>query len=137
MPLCGSILQAGTCQILSLTENPRWSRVWQNNPSQKVFKASISISFVWECQEREKNVGATSSYKCCLLNQLYDQQSMSYPHKLRPNYEGVRGVRILDIEGSNLKKMCQAVIYFCQSIQIQGKINPINNIIGSLSIRNY
>ena len=63
----------------------------------------ISISFVWECQEREKNVGATSSYKCCLLNQLYDQQSMSYPHKLRPNYEGVRGVRIWDKEGSNLK----------------------------------
>ena len=29
MPLCGSILQAGTCQILSLAENPRWSRVWQ------------------------------------------------------------------------------------------------------------
>ena len=25
----GFILQAGTCQILSLTENPRWSRVWQ------------------------------------------------------------------------------------------------------------
>ena len=24
-----SILQAGTCQILSLAENPRWSRVWQ------------------------------------------------------------------------------------------------------------
>ena len=29
MPRCGSILQARTCQILSLTENPRWSRVWQ------------------------------------------------------------------------------------------------------------
>ena len=29
MPLRGSILQVGTCQILSLTENPRWSRVWQ------------------------------------------------------------------------------------------------------------
>ena len=26
---CGSILQAGTCQILSLAENTRWSRVWQ------------------------------------------------------------------------------------------------------------
>ena len=25
----GSILQAGTFQILSLAENPRWSRVWQ------------------------------------------------------------------------------------------------------------
>ena len=29
MPLRDSILQAGTCQILSLAENPRWSRVWQ------------------------------------------------------------------------------------------------------------
>ena len=29
IPLCGSILQAGSCQILSLAENPRWSRVWQ------------------------------------------------------------------------------------------------------------
>ena len=25
IPLRGSILQAGTCQILSLAENPRWS----------------------------------------------------------------------------------------------------------------
>ena len=29
MPRCGSILQAGTCQIFSLAENQRWSRVWQ------------------------------------------------------------------------------------------------------------
>ena len=29
MSHCGSILQAETCQILSLAENPRWSRVWQ------------------------------------------------------------------------------------------------------------
>ena len=28
-PLRGSILQAGTCKILRLAENPRWSRVWQ------------------------------------------------------------------------------------------------------------
>ena len=28
-PLCGSILQAETCKILSLAENQRWSRVWQ------------------------------------------------------------------------------------------------------------
>ena len=28
-PHCGSILQAGTCQISSLAENPRGSRVWQ------------------------------------------------------------------------------------------------------------
>ena len=30
MPLRGSILQVETCQILSLAEYPRWSRVWQN-----------------------------------------------------------------------------------------------------------
>ena len=29
IPLCGFILQVGTCQILSLAEIPRWSRVWQ------------------------------------------------------------------------------------------------------------
>ena len=29
MPRCGSILQAGTCQIFSKAGNPRWSRVWQ------------------------------------------------------------------------------------------------------------
>ena len=29
LPLRGSILQAGTCQILSFAENPRWSRMWQ------------------------------------------------------------------------------------------------------------
>ena len=29
MPRCGSNLQAGTCQILSLAENQRWSLVWK------------------------------------------------------------------------------------------------------------
>ena len=29
LPLRGSILQVETCQIFSLAENPRWSRVWQ------------------------------------------------------------------------------------------------------------
>ena len=29
IPLRGSILQAGTCQISSLAEGPRWSQVWQ------------------------------------------------------------------------------------------------------------
>ena len=29
LTLRGSILQAGTCQIPGLAENPRWSRVWQ------------------------------------------------------------------------------------------------------------
>ena len=31
--LGGSILQAETCQILSLAENPRWSLVWQYGTS--------------------------------------------------------------------------------------------------------
>ena len=30
LPLRGSILQAETCKILRLAENPRWSQVWQN-----------------------------------------------------------------------------------------------------------
>ena len=30
LPLCGFILQAETCKILSLAENPRRSRVWQH-----------------------------------------------------------------------------------------------------------
>ena len=29
LPLRGSILQAETCKILSLAENPRWSQGWQ------------------------------------------------------------------------------------------------------------
>ena len=29
MPHCDSILQAGTCQILCLAENPIWSQVWK------------------------------------------------------------------------------------------------------------
>ena len=29
MTHCGSISQAGTCQILSLAEDPRWSQEWQ------------------------------------------------------------------------------------------------------------
>ena len=37
--LRGSILQAGICQIFSLAENPRWSRVWQL--SHKCEKVSI------------------------------------------------------------------------------------------------
>ena len=44
-PLCGSILQAGTCQILSLAENPRWSRDWQYNPGpQEILATNIVVS---------------------------------------------------------------------------------------------
>ena len=31
MPPCGSILQVGTCHILSLAENSRLNRVWQKS----------------------------------------------------------------------------------------------------------
>ena len=36
-PPHGSILQAETCYILSLAENPRWSRVWQLSKMIDVF----------------------------------------------------------------------------------------------------
>ena len=42
MPRCGSILQAGPCQIFSLAENPRWSRVWQLELNQ------TSPNFSWQ-----------------------------------------------------------------------------------------
>ena len=32
IPLCGSILQAGTCHIFCFSENPRLSRVWRYPP---------------------------------------------------------------------------------------------------------
>ena len=35
IPLCGSILQAKTCQIFSLAENPIWSQVWQQPQNKK------------------------------------------------------------------------------------------------------
>ena len=48
MPHCGSILQAGTCQILSLADNPRWSRVWQlmktTKPNTK-YKLKLCLMF--------------------------------------------------------------------------------------------
>ena len=34
---CGSIYLAGTCQILSSAENPRWSRVWQLRSAKKSY----------------------------------------------------------------------------------------------------
>ena len=42
MPHCGSILQAETCQILSIAENPRWSREWQQFPS-LIIKSSHTL----------------------------------------------------------------------------------------------
>ena len=43
MPLRGSILQVETCQILSLAENPRWSRVWQKLTTNPV---SVSVRII-------------------------------------------------------------------------------------------
>ena len=45
MPLRGSILQAGTCQILSLAENPRWSRVWQQYVPLQFY---LHARFLWK-----------------------------------------------------------------------------------------
>ena len=49
VPLCGSILQVETCQILSLAENPRWSRVWQyiqTNIQSQMWNTLHLISFI-------------------------------------------------------------------------------------------
>ena len=40
--LHGSILQVGTRQILSLAENPRWSRVWQKYSNNRLKKNMIT-----------------------------------------------------------------------------------------------
>ena len=44
IPLRGSILQAETYQILSLAENPRWSRVWQKSNMNDVINRLALIS---------------------------------------------------------------------------------------------
>ena len=50
---CGSILQAGTCQILSLAESPRWSRVIElwgvHNLFQRKTKLSMASLLVIKC----------------------------------------------------------------------------------------
>ena len=45
-PLRGSILRVGTCQIPSLAENTRWSRVWQLDNSAVWCLLSISTPFI-------------------------------------------------------------------------------------------
>ena len=53
MPRCGSILQAGTCQILSLAENPRWS------PSVAKITAEIVATNVVASRPPERQPTAT------------------------------------------------------------------------------
>ena len=51
IPLCGSLLQVETCQILRIAENPRWSPVWQYNHIWFifiVFKCQVGCLF-WIC----------------------------------------------------------------------------------------
>ena len=71
MPLRGSVLQAGTCQILSLAENPRWSRVWQKKEESAVLEATLataqaelSLSWSWATvdQQHPDNFVLTSSF---------------------------------------------------------------------------
>ena len=52
LPLCGSILQAETCQTLSIAENPRWSRVWQ------YWTLKVSI---FGCPEENRNSSSCSN----------------------------------------------------------------------------
>ena len=47
-PLRGSILQAGTCQILSLAEYPKWSRVWQYAMYKTFLKGSFQGAGNWQ-----------------------------------------------------------------------------------------
>ena len=52
LPLWGSILQAGTCWIFSLAENPRWSRVWQYGVFQSYrMVSSLSKYFLFKIQQ--------------------------------------------------------------------------------------
>ena len=51
-PLCGSILQAGTCQILSLAESPRWSRVWQQMKQAELNLIYCSPCVTWPALTR-------------------------------------------------------------------------------------
>ena len=44
IPLCGSILQAETCQILNLVKIPRWSQVWQYFENKKKEKPNPEIT---------------------------------------------------------------------------------------------
>ena len=56
MPLRGSILQVGTCQILSLAENPRWSRVWQqvSKPDMEFHMINITYAALHMRAQTEK-----------------------------------------------------------------------------------
>ena len=55
MPLRGSVLQAETCQISSLAENPRWSRVWQYCYGSILQSESCQIfSFIWKSKMEVK-----------------------------------------------------------------------------------
>ena len=58
VPLCGSILQAETCHILSLAENPRWS------PSVAIIqeRCSWELHQVLPLVQRTQQLTATVSY---------------------------------------------------------------------------
>ena len=51
LPLCGSILQAGTCLILCFAKNPRWSWVWQYFLDSEIPQCWICNLLLWNIQK--------------------------------------------------------------------------------------
>ena len=74
MPLRGSILQAGTCQILSLAENPRWSRVWQQQISvinDLQFYQVLKLGFRINSNNKTKTLKTITTIYHLLLTQFW------------------------------------------------------------------
>ena len=79
MLLCGSILQAGTCQILSLAENPRWSRVWQYGSYYflgfLMYLHMVTLTYLFSLQMRKSisdhpNLGLKFDKQICTKKEL-------------------------------------------------------------------
>ena len=74
-PLRGSILPAVTCHILSLAENPRWSRVWQQlntqtlkrrfNQSHMIAKVRLLLGRIF-CEATMQHLGLGLLFLCFL-----------------------------------------------------------------------
>ena len=64
MPRFDSILQAAMCQILSLVENPRWSRVWQLSigPQRNIRRKKI-LDPKKICESKKRNMSKNSVKK--------------------------------------------------------------------------
>ena len=75
MPLRGSILQAGTCQIFSLAENPRWSRVWQQLKSGD--KLCIHNTYIWMTTQSNQRTIKDNTYFTSKYQQLVRSISLT------------------------------------------------------------